>query len=769
MISESVSLRPILDAARRRLSEESRHGRGDTAAVERYAGRVDVMLQHAFKAAGPSGCPVALVATGGYGRRHLCLHSDLDLLVLFDSTIDEDQQRFLSAFMTPLWDLDVTIGHQVRDIGDFAELEFANPEFLLALVDARLVAGDPSVFARLLHAIHVPRTHAALLDMLATLSDGRHGAFNDTIYQLEPDVKESPGGLRDLFAIRTIAGLADSTLLTRGPVEVAQLDEAEDFLLRVRSVLHEQGGRNRNRLTHEAQETVADWFGYRGIGSRQRVERLMSDYFRHARAVSRYLSWIRRAAPMPVGRNLGQTGAVVGFVDIQRAIREPESWVSLFQAALDRECEVSESSLSAIRQHVAHHPPERFFPTAAEGAAFLAMLRPRPGLYARLSDLHDCGLLGRMLPEFQAISGRVTRDFYHKYTVDEHTLLAIRHLERLVERRDEGRYAALLEEVEHPEWLVLALLMHDVGKWRDEGHTTESARMAAVAADRLSLTADARTTLDFLVRDHLQMSRIAFHRDTEDPDVVRTFADLVGLEERLKLLCLMTLADVDAVGPDTLTPWKSDLLWRLYVDTYNHLTRQYADDLIDERHAGLASLLAGRPVDVTDDEIAAFVEGLPRRYLQLAPPDVVYNHVRLSRDIGRDEMHFALGRRDGLWELTVVTLDKPFLFSRISGVLSSFGLSILRGQAMTTPKDLVLDIVQFADPDRFLELNPDGRDDLFRMLGDAISGRTDIAARVARRERSVLQRRSPARVQPVVRFDNRSSTRFTILEIGAND
>jgi [protein-PII] uridylyltransferase len=758
-----------LATARRRLAEESRQGRGGTAAVERYAGRVDVVLQHAFRAAGAPGCPVALVATGGYGRRHLCLHSDLDLLVLFETPVGESEERFLNAFMTPLWDLDVTIGHQVRDLGDFSALESGNPEFLLALVDARLVAGEGSVFARLLDAFHTPRSHAAVLEMLDRLSHERHASFNDTIYQLEPDVKESPGGLRDLFAVRTIAHLADPALLTRGPVELAHLDEAEDFLLRIRSVLHEQGRRNRNHLTHEVQETVADWFGYRGATSRQRVERLMSDYFRHARAVARSLLWTRRAAPTPVGDNLGQSGPVVGFVDEQRAVREPESWLALFQAALDRECEVSEGSLAAIRQHVVHHPPERFFPTPAEGAAFVALLRPRSGLYARLSELHDCGLLGRMLPEFQAISGRVTRDFYHKYTVDEHTLLAIRHLERLTEKGDEDCYAGLLAETEHPEWLVLALLMHDVGKWRDEGHTAESARMAAVAADRLALPPDARATVDFLVREHLRMSSVAFRRDTEDPEVVRAFAEFVGLEERLKLLCLMTRADVDAVGPDTLTPWKSELLWRLYVDTYNHLTRHYADELIDKRYTGVADLVARRPSDVNEEELATFVEGLPRRYLRLAVPDTVYDHVRLSRDIGRDAVHCALNRTEGLWELTVVTLDKPFLFSRICGVLSSLGLSILRGHAMTTPKDLVLDVVQFADPDRFLELNPGGGKDLLDVLGNAVSGRVDVAARVARREKSVLQRRGLPRVQPVVHFDNHSSRRFTILEIGAND
>jgi [protein-PII] uridylyltransferase len=763
------TLASVLAGARRRLSEESREGNGGTAAVERHAGRVDGLLRQAFRTPPAPASPVALVATGGYGRRQLCLHSDIDLLVLFDGPIGPAEERFASGFLNPLWDLGITIGHQVRELADFARPELDNPEFLIALLDSRPIDGDAALVARFVDLFHAPGTHAAILGALLELVDLRHARFNQTIYQLEPDLKEAPGGLRDLAAVRTIARLTDPSLPAGGPVEIERLDEAEDFLLRVRSLLHDESGRNQNHLTHDLQEKAAERLGYRGPEPRQRVERLMSDYFRHARAVARCLDWVRKVAPRPVGVNLGRVGATVGFIDRARAVREPETWVRLFQAALDLQCTIADDSLSSIQQHVLRHPPERYFPTPAEGAAFVAFLRPRPGLYARLSDLHDSGLLPRLLPEFGAIAGRVTRDFYHRYTVDEHTLLAIRGLERLSAGPADDRFAGLLAELEHPEWLVFALLVHDVGKWRDDDHAAESARMAAVAAARLALPAEARDTIDFLVRHHLQMARVAFRRDTEDPDVVRSFADLVGLEERLKLLCLMTLVDVEAVGADTMTPWKAELLWRLYVDTYNHLTLEYADERIDPHQAGVADLVAGRPSDVAADEISRFVEGLPRRYLQLATPEAIYRHVRLSRDIGRDEVHLSLERRDALWELTVVTLDKPFLFSNICGVLSATGLNICRGHAMTNPNGVVLDIVQFADEDRYLELNGDAHDRLFELIGRIVSGRSEVAALVERREKSVLGRRGPRRVLPVAHFDNRSSRRFTIVEIAADD
>src|SRR5258705_9802961 len=211
--------------------------------------------------------------------------------------------------------------------------------------------------------------------------------------------------------------------------------------------------------------------------------------------------------------------------------------------------------------------------------------------------MHDCGLLGRVFPEFQAISWRVVRDFYHKYTVDEHTLLTIRNLERLstTDTGDRMRFRSILSDLQEPELLVLALLFHDVGKWRDDDHALESVRMAEHVLDRLQLSVEQRETVLFLIRHHLRMSIAAFRRDTEDPDIVRHFAGPVGTEERLKMLCLMTLFDIEAVSPETLTPWKAELLWRPYVDTYNHLTQPHGDELIERNEAGPRQPPARRP------------------------------------------------------------------------------------------------------------------------------------------------------------------------------
>src|SRR5438874_35098 len=352
--STGAALKASLNAAREELRAAIARGAGGRGALERYADRVDALIRQLLTDAGPYEGPVAIVALGGYGRRHLCLHSDIDLLLLFGSGIGPAEERFVHRFLNPLWDLGVVVGHQVRDI--------------------------------------------------------------------------------------------------------------EDFLLRVRSTLHLECGRNQNVLSHELQERTAEMLGYPGAEPRQRVEKLMSDYFRHARIVSRSLEWARRTAPVPVGANLGRSRDGVRFIDPIQVARHPASWPGAFQAALDSGTEVSEEALSCIQQHVDRYRADDFFAGAQDRGALLRFLTPRAGLYARLSQMHDCGLLGRVFPEFQAISWRVVRDFYHKYTVDEHTLLTIRNLERLTSNCPPGRerFGALIQDLEKPELLVLSLLFHDV-------------------------------------------------------------------------------------------------------------------------------------------------------------------------------------------------------------------------------------------------------------------------------------------------------------------
>jgi [protein-PII] uridylyltransferase len=773
-----LRLSASLDLARRELIDATDRGEGGRAALARHATCIDRIVHELVDAARVhTRVPLAVFAIGGYGRRSQFLYSDIDLLLVFGAPIGRPEERFVKALLHPLWDLRFEVGHHVREVADFGRVDTSNPEYLLALMDRRPLAGDRSLLDQIDAALKAvePSWRPQILDALVTLTDQRHSEFQDTLYQLEPDVKDGPGALRDIWATRMLLRLGGDRRKTPRAPAGDRMSDAEEFFMRLRSGLHVDAGRNANVLSYELQEKAVERLRYAGPDMRRRVEALMTDFFKDARLVTRALGRVRRAAmpPLPtpislIGENLMWVVEGITFADPARAATEPAEWLHVFDAAVSRNVRVADDALALIEreQQLHAYTPEALHPTADHRQRLIEFLRPRPGLFARLSEMRDCGFLGALLPELNEISSRVTRDFYHKYTVDEHTLLTVRNAERLL---NNPRFGPILRELRAPELLVLALLYHDVGKAREGDHSAVGADMAASMALRLGLADEARRTIDFLIRNHLKMSRIAFRRDTEEPEVVRQFASLFSTEEDLKMLVLLTLCDVGAVSPDTLTPWKEELLWRLYVDAYNQMTLGYGDEIIDRQHAPVAALQANRPDDISELELARFLEGLPRRYLLLFSPDAIYRHVQLSRDIKPDDAHFFLERKTKAWELTVASLDKPFLFSNICGVLSYFGMDILRGHALTSLSGMVLDVFQFADGDCFFERNSEGRKEFERRLHDVVQGSVDVTSLLKNKERSVLYKRTLVRRTPVVHFDAAHSQRYTVLELVAED
>jgi [protein-PII] uridylyltransferase len=768
--------RALLASAREQFTTAIERGLGGRAAHARFSDHMDDLIRGLVGSAlAASPVNMAVAALGGYGRRALSPHSDVDLLLVFAGDIGTAEEAFLKGVLHPLWDLGLTVGHQVRTLEEALTIEVDNPTFLLSQADARLLAGSPALFA------YIDRRGPSLtgkarelvIEALLRLTTGRYDAFNDTIYQLEPDIKEAPGGLRDIVAARLLASLAHDP----AAIDEDDLEQAENFVLRVRGILHLAARRNSNILSHELQERVAERLRFPGADPTQRVEALMSRYFAHARTVARALETaVARVTPapqalaVPVGANVELAGGAIRFIDGARASTEPASWLGVFEAALEHGATVAPETLGLMDGRGSRYALADLLPSPEARRRFVQMLRPRRGLYAVLSAMHDCRLLERLITGFGRISGRMIRDFYHKYTVDEHTLLTVRGIERLVTKPSKRpRFAELIAELHSPERLVLALLLHDIGKWKDENHAEESARMAQVIFDELGLDGETRHDVDFLIVQHLEMSRVTFRRDNSDARVIRQFADVVGTEARLQMLCLLTLADIGAVGPGTLTPWKEDLLWEVFVRTYNELTHGYGDSTIAAGEAALAALEGGRPSDLAADELSRVLEGFPRRYLTSVDPTQIYRHVRLARGLRHDEVHLLLDRRGDAWELAVVALDKPHLFSNICGTLAFCGMDILRGSAMTSRSGLVLDIFHFVDGEHFFDRNADGPARFEALLQEVVAGREDIAARLLRKEKGLLHRRTPVRVAPVIQIDNEQSPTYTVLELVAQD
>jgi [protein-PII] uridylyltransferase len=494
----------------------------------------------------------------------------------------------------------------------------------------------------------------------------------------------------------------------------------------------------------------------------------MSDYLDRTRAALRNLFGTRPsaepAAPAepvvsePIDDYLAVTGDHITFLSADRAATDPRAWLRLLDGALERNLPMAGSALELIRAQASQLSADEMLWGAVECRRFVSLLRPRPGLAARLGELLDSGVLAVLFPQF-----------YGKGT-ESHSIAAIARVERLLGESDltGTRFGAMLRELDRSELVVLALLLHQPTASK-EHEPAKAADLARPALDRLGLENDARHAVEFLIENQLHMAQFAFRQDTSDPSVVAKFADAltrtaelnsISGEEHLKMLAVMTVGDLGAGARTPLTSWRAELLWRLFVDTYNHLTMAYGDEVIDRDAATRTALHGARPSDISEAELVQFLEGLPQRYLTLFDPDTIYQHVRLCRNITPDDVHTFLSRKEGASDLTVVTLDKPYLFSNISGVLASEGADILRGQALTSRRGLVLDVFEFAEGNRAVD-----HARLNQLLKDVITGRVDIAESLTRP--SAEAGRRPA--LPLLYFDNDSSPRYTILEIVADD
>lgn len=704
-----------------------------------------------------------ILAIGGFGRRELYPYSDVDLLFLFRPERRAEAEPAISATLHDLWDLRLHLGQQVWSLDDLKTLSLDDLEFLLALLDARFLSGDTDL-ARTLQQEIFPeflREHDRdLVQRIIALTEERHRAHRNTIYQLEPDLKQCPGGLRDYLVGQWLPRLASAGHFL--PYTEAQVEAARGFMRKLRIFLHFFTGRNQNQLTHRLQEEVSRWVGYRGTSARSGVESLMKEYFLNARIL---YGFCRRSL---ASRKDGPPAPSISL-DGRRKLGSMEEVLELFRRSvlegkpLDDECRRAVvRALPALSRKVV-------FPELRDRIRDL--LKPRPGLYRVLGEMYELGVLELFFPEFGSIKARVIRDFYHKYTVDEHSLLAIRSIEDLLatQERSDQRFRALLQETSDPDLLVLALLLHDVGKSRAGKHTTASARMAARALKRFRFGRQHVDLVVSLIRGHLDMASVILRRDIEDEEVIRRFADAVNDVPRLRLLCLLTYADIKAVGPGTLTDWKKDLLWQLYVATYRKLTLDFGEERIAEPEIE-ARLLENLPPDVDRREFERFLEGFPRRYLSTTSAREVYEHSRLaSRLTPERPLQLRLLDQGSHYDLWVVTPDRYFLFARIVGLLSYFDMNILRGYGFANRQNTVLDFFQFVDTRDVFRLNPGERNRCEELLRAAVSDELSVEKLLEGKEKSVLfQPRVPA-FAPTIYFEDEHSERYTIMEIVAPD
>jgi [protein-PII] uridylyltransferase len=804
--------RGYLDAIREELA--ARHFQSATGSeiVAAFTAAVDALMRALFRYADAEHSRrfpklnqrISIVARGGYGRGELNPQSDIDLLFLHDYKRGPYAEIVTELILHALWDAGLTVGHGVRNARECVRLANEDLKEKTALLDARYLAGDEKLYAefdKLLIAEVLNRNQQKFFQAKLEESRERHAKYGDSIYLLEPQLKEGEGGLRDLhtalwlakvkYKIHSLRELVQKAVIT--DTELEEVLEARDFLWRLRNSLHFLSGRHFDQLTFEMQERIEPLMGMKPLPGLEAGSALMQAYYQHASTIHRFAEGlIARVIESPAqGRFFRRTptrlirpgvliqGALLIIADPEFFRRDPLNLITIYSDCQAQGVGFSGGAYQLVRDNVGLID-EKLRDDPRTGPALMKILAGRSRVAETLEAMHRAGVLGALIPEFGKLYARVLHDLYHIYTVDRHSLAAVRELERL--RGGEFKDATpLLTEVARElgclPLVFLALLLHDIGKGHGRDHHERGASLTAEVSRRLGLDPEEVDLVVFLVRNHLMMSQVAQKGDIDDERTVDEFARQAGSIERLKALYLLTYADMRAVAPNVYNNWRDMLLSDLYLRALKMLEQGDREAVDPARRLLTVKSAAGatlRASGARAAEVDAFLAEMPDRYFFTTPEADMALHFDLMRALGERPMvarhrHFP---ELEFSEFTVVTRDQPGLFSMIAGALTANNLNILSARITTRRGGIALDVFRVShlagagafamDEERWVRVQHD--------LERVITGAQDIADLVASAHHvRTSAKKFIRRVPTEVTVDNRSSEQFTVIDVFTQD
>jgi len=737
---------------------------------------------------------VALVPHGGYGRRDMAPHSDVDLMILHGTDAAELVAPLAQRLLRDLFDIGLTVGQSVRTVAQACNLAREDATILTSLCESRFLAGSEDLFARFTTRFEqqMRRGRGGVLRQIVAARQDERNKFGETVYLLEPNVKRSRGCLRDVqlirwlgsvrYGVQDVDGLRHRGLLSEA--DARSLTRARQFLLRLRNEMHFHADKPVDSLERVEQLRIAEVFGYQPHEGLLPVEVFMRDYFRLTSAVSDIVSrfairarsqhtWQRLAAPLWSHRFEGDF--LVGPGAIAASPRSLHK-ITGSLAQILRLCDVANlydkpihpETMEAIHNAVPELPDEVDDEAVPR---FRSLLSQPARLGEILRALHSMGVLEKIIPEYEHARCLLQFNQYHKYTVDEHSFRAVEYAADL--RLDPGLFGDIYRGLKRKWLLHLALLLHDLGKGFNEDHSEVGKRIAERTAARFRLSERDGNVLSFLVHKHLMMSHLAFRRDTGDERIVVQFAVECGSPEVLQMLLLLTASDLAAVGPDVLNPWKIDVLSDLYRRALRHLAgdapASKTDQRLLERRRQIMALLKGHgPPEWYDRQL----EALPSRYLLSGTADDVAASLRELITVAK---HGVIARGKyladrGAVEFTVSTNEAtaPGIFSRLTGALTSQGLEILAAEINTLADGLVFDRFYVLDLDFQGEPPAERIDDVCKALRTSLTDKPD-QPRFRRVWRASQSGDEVPRLPTQVRVDNSTSDRYTIVDVFAAD
>jgi [protein-PII] uridylyltransferase len=769
----------------------------------------DFTTVHVFRARNPTeGERLALMAVGGYGRGTLAPYSDIDLLFVRPYKQTAHIESVIEFMLYALWDLGFKVGHASRTIEECLRLSREDITIRTSILEARLLTGDEKLAADLVRRFKdelVRGTGAEFVAAKLEERDQRHARAGASRYMVEPNVKEGKGALRDLNTLFWIAqylhpDTPGNQLMQLGFLdnrEITLFNRAFDFLWAVRAHLHFTTGRPEERLTFDLQPEVARRMGYGDRGDAPAVERFMRRYFNYAKEVGALTrafcaqleaehdkkkpAGLSRFIPGRRGKAKTKALSVPGFfVEGGRlSITGPETFqndpvnlLRLFRIADRENLDLHPDTFTAVSRSLSLITPSvRRDPEAVK--AFLDVLARGKRTFRTLTLMNESGVLGRFIPEFGRIVAQMQFNMYHSYTVDEHTLFAIQVIADVAAGRLADEHPLTVDTfplIEDKEALFLAMLLHDTGKGKEEGQEEGGAKTARAACTRMGLEPERVELVAWLVLHHLDMSDFAQKRDVADPATVAAFANIVQTPERLRLLLILTVADIRAVGPGVWNGWKGQLMRELFAATEAVFRGGRGVEAIDSarhhQHDRAEALRAALPA-----EAATWVDGMEDAYFTGWTAEEIAAHAALARraaDEGGSAASARIRPEHNAAEITLAAADRVGLFADLAAVMSGFGANIVGARVYTSTAGQALDVfyVQDASGAPYGSTSTVALDRLAEAVASAARGQPP---KMEARRSAELGRAAAFAIAPVVAVDNDASASATVIEVSGRD
>jgi len=745
--------------------------------------------------------PFAIIALGGYGRQEQCIHSDVDLLILFKKKIPESAETLIKDMLYPLWDIGLDIGHGTRTVKDCLLLAKNDTAVLLSVMDARLIAGISEPYNVLTADLYekILPTHAnQVINWIFESSQKRHQRFGDSACLLEPNLKDGQGGLRDYHAMRWVAqirsrlkGLDD--LEYHGYLshdEMNRFKQALDFIWYVRNHLHHLANRKCDQLFFEYQTEMANVLNYKSADGQQPVERFLSKLHRQMEFVKQQhlmffyeLGYVKPLNTVKMSRKKTRIdglvinkGGMVNFTGPEAILDHPGLLLDIFEESVRLQIPLGAEAKRLVKEFN-HLIDDKLKAAESTLLTFENILISSDAAFNVLEEMLDTGVLIRLIPEMKDIQDRIQYNEYHIYPVDRHslhTVQAIKAFDIPEQRAKEPIYSQVYHELKEPNLLLWSALLHDIGKGASDGdHAQKGAAMVQNILNTFGLKEEQINTVSFLVREHLLLAKTATRRDIYDEETAISCARIIEDPERLKMLYLLTVADSQATGPKAWNNWTSTLLKSFFLSLQKiiekgELVSQVTVKVIDEKKARVLNSDFSPEIEKGLSALMAFMSP---RYLLYVPVKDIIDHIGLFHELGDRNFVWNIARSDVLdtRTVTVCAKDHPGLFSKIAGIFTLNSINILHAQVFTWRNNIALDIFEVTPPpDRIFE--EDRWQKAATDLSATLSGDLDLGTALAHKLSHHPGVKTRTRIEPPrVNIDNESSSYYTIIDVFTYD